>query len=345
MMRKITIIVLTLLLMACAAQAKKKKKDGPPAWLDNPQAVYNQHQYLSALGEGDSRSQAENMAAANLAKIFEQTVTSDETFMERYNELTKGNNTSMTHQNELTTNVNVQAGQTLMNIQYGESYTDNLGRTHVIAFLDRLKTGELYEQRINENTAQVRYFYNQSTSSQDAIERYAAMNAAATYVVANEVLLKQLDIISPTTKEFVELGYNAPEIKQQAAELARGISFSVNLAGDDEGKMGIIIKELMTDYGFVIADAGILATTGSITMEETDLNRDNLVFVRYDLQLLLKDASGITIVAYNDNGREGHTSFPEAKARAYKYLGKEIRKEFKKKLDAYFTGYMQRADQ
>jgi hypothetical protein len=251
----------------------------------------------------------------------------------------------MTHQNELTTNVNVQAGQTLMNIQYGESYTDNLGRTHVIAFLDRLKTGELYEQRINENTAQVRYFYNQSTSSQDAIERYAAMNAAATYVVANEVLLKQLDIISPTTKEFVELGYNAPEIKQQAAELARGISFSVNLAGDDEGKMGIIIKELMTDYGFVIADAGILATTGSITMEETDLNRDNLVFVRYDLQLLLKDASGITIVAYNDNGREGHTSIPEAKARAYKYLGKEIRKEFKKKLDAYFTGYMQRADQ
>lgn len=184
-----------------------------------------------------------------------------------------------------------------------------------------------------------------ATSSQDAIERYSAMNAAASFVVATDVLLKQLDIISPTSKEFLELGYNGNEIKQQAAELARDISFSINISGDDEGKVAIAVKELMTDYGFVVAPKGLLSTSGTIVMEETDLKRNNVVFVRYDLQLLLKDASGKTIVALDETGREGHTSFTEAKARAYKYLTKKIKKKFKSKLDAYFTGYMQRVSQ
>ncbi|MCD6180792.1 MAG: hypothetical protein J7K89_00230 [Candidatus Cloacimonetes bacterium] len=346
MMRKILLITLSLLLMACAVQAKKKKgKSGPPKWLDNPQAVYAPSQFLSALGEGDSRSEAEAMASGNLAKIFEQTVTADETFMQRYDELTQGSNSSVSMENSVIKNVNVQAGQTLMNIQFGESYTDNMGRVHVIGYLDRLKTGELYEGRINDNAAQIAFFYKKATSSQDAIERYSAMNAAASFVVATDVLLKQLDIISPTSKEFLELGYNGNEIKQQAAELARDISFSINISGDDEGKVAIAVKELMTDYGFVVAPKGLLSTSGTIVMEETDLKRNNVVFVRYDLQLLLKDASGKTIVALDETGREGHTSFTEAKARAYKYLTKKIKKKFKSKLDAYFTGYMQRVSQ
>ena len=65
--------MLILIINACAVNAKSKKSP-KPKWLTNPKKVYPEQLYLTAIGEGDTRSDAENMAAANLSKIFEATI-------------------------------------------------------------------------------------------------------------------------------------------------------------------------------------------------------------------------------------------------------------------------------
>ena len=92
--------------------------------------------YLSAIGEADSRRDAENMAAANLARIFESRVKADETYKERYMELTKGGSTTYEEQSDVTKSVNIQAEQTLVNVEFAESYTNNMGRVFVLASCD-----------------------------------------------------------------------------------------------------------------------------------------------------------------------------------------------------------------
>ena len=58
-----------LFLAGCASQHAE-----PPAWILNPQSTYPAAQYLSAVGEGDSRRAAENNAAAGLSRIFESQI-------------------------------------------------------------------------------------------------------------------------------------------------------------------------------------------------------------------------------------------------------------------------------
>ena len=89
--------------------------------------------------------------------------------------------------------------------------------------------------------------------------------------------------------------------------------------------------------GFILGQNGVLKVEGEITFEPTSLNRkDGFKFVRYTLNLKLKDNQGNIIVALNEKGREGHTTTKEAKERCIRKIEKKLKKNFKKKLLKYF---------
>ncbi len=338
-MRKSLIIALSALLMLnCSVHAKKSK---PPKWLDNPKSIYPENMYLSALGEADSRAMAENMAAANLARIFESNVKTDQSYTQRYMELTKDGRTSYEDQSETMKNVNISADQTLINIEFGESYTDKMGRVHVIVYLNRLKTADIYEERIRDNAQKINYFRKLADESFDILLDYAAMSAAAAFSTHNQILLDQLGIISPISKEMLELDYNHTEIVKQSSEIARQIGFKVNIRNDEDNKISILVEELMNDLGFVISNEPLLRADGLVLFEETDLQRQEK-FVRYELQLQVIDPVGNTILTLDEKGREGHISYSEAKARAVRSVEKEIKNNLKQKMISYFDNMVLR---
>ncbi|MCK4312950.1 MAG: LPP20 family lipoprotein, partial [Candidatus Cloacimonetes bacterium] len=244
-MKKILLVVLMLIILF-TLQAKKKKVK-PPAWLENPKAVYSEQMYLSAIGEGDSRREAENIAAGNLSKIFESKVKTDETVVQRYMELTKGDEFTYEDQTDVTKSVNIQSEQTLFNIQFAESYTNEMGRVFVLAYLNRMKTAEIYGEKINKNTESVTYFTKLCDGSDDPMMKYAAMSAASAVGMSNEVLLEQLGIIFPTSKEMLEINYNYNDLMKKTAEVAKQLSFKIDIKNDTENKISILVEELLTD--------------------------------------------------------------------------------------------------
>ncbi len=213
-----------------------------------------------------------------------------------------------------------------------------MGRVFVIAYLDRMKTADIYTEKIIKNSAKIDFFISQGNDAKNPVSKYANLNAASAIGLNNEILLDQLGIISPNSKASLVLGYNYNELNKEAVESAKLISFNVDIKNDVENKVTILVEELMTDLGFILADDAILHAVGTVAFEETDIKRDNLVFVRYDLQLKINDNSGTTFVTISDNGREGHVSFLEATARAIRTVEKKIKKELKKKLISYFDG-------
>ena len=335
-MKKLLLIVLMIIILF-TLQAKKKK-DKKPDWLENPKDVYPESIYLTAIGDGDSRAEAENYAAGNLSKILESKIKTDQTVRERYQELITDEGSSFEESSDITKQVNIQSEQTLVNIQFAESYTDNMGRVFVIAYLDRMKTADIYFEKINKNAEKIVFFITQGNETQDPVSKYANLNAACAISLNNEILLEQLSIISPNSKASLELGYDFNELNKETAEYAKMIDFNVDIQNDMDNKVSILVEELMTDLGFVLADDAILHAVGSVAFEETDIKRENLVFVRYDLQLKINDNSGKTFITISDNGREGHVSFSEATARAIRTVEKKIKKELKKKLVSYFDG-------
>ncbi|MDO9576746.1 MAG: LPP20 family lipoprotein [Candidatus Cloacimonadales bacterium] len=334
MKKGIIFVLVSMLVLSCAVYAKKKKVD-PPKWLGNPKSEYPENMYLSAIGEADSRSMAENMAAANLSKIFESNVKTDETYTQRYQELTKNGQTSYEDQSDVTKNVNIQSGQTLINLEFGDSYTNDMGRVFVIAYLNRMKTGQIYEEKINENAAKIEYYQKLSNESSDLLFKYAALGAAAAISTNNEILLDQLGIIFPSAKEMLQLNYNHTDIMKQSSAIAKQISFQVKIKNDEDKKITILVEELMNDLGFVLSHEYLLYVDGTVLFEDTDLQREEK-FVRYELQLQVSDLYDNTILTLDTKGREGHISYPEARARAVRSVEKEIKKELKKKMISYF---------
>ena len=336
MKKTILLSVVLILILSCAAHAKKRK-DSKPEWLKNPKAVYSEQMYLSAIGEGDSRSDAENLAAGNLSRIFESNIKAEETVNQRYMELTKNNKTDFEEQTDITKIVNIKSQQTLFNIQFGESYTDDVGRVHAIAYLNRMKTAEIYENKINKNTDRIEYFMGIADKSADPILKYAAMSAASAVSSINESLLVQLTIIFPSALDMLDINYNHDQIVKDTNIAAANISCKIAIKNDEEKKITIMLEELINDLGFVLSDDNVLTINGDILLEKTDLKRD-LEFVRYELQINVTDNKNKVIVSMSEKGREGHVSIQEARARAIRTLSKRINKQLKKKLIAYFDG-------
>ena len=336
MKKTILLSIILILILSCAAHAKKRK-DSKPEWLKNPKAVYSEQMYLTAVGEGDSRSDAENMAAGNLARIFESNIKAEETVNQRYMELTKNDKTDFEEQTDVTKSVNIKSQQTLFNIQYGESYTDDVGRIYAIAYLNRMKTAEIYENKINKNASRIDYFMGIADKSGDPILRYAAMNAASAVSFINELLLSQLIIIFPSAIDMLEINYNHDKIVKDTNAAAANVSCKITIQNDEENKIAIMLEELINDLGFVLSKESVLRIDGNIILEKTDLKRD-LEFIRYELQINVIDNKDSVIVSMSEKGREGHVSASEAEARAIRTLSKKINKQLKKKLIAYFDG-------
>ena len=336
MKKTILFSVILILILSCAANAKKRKSSNP-TWLKNPKAAYPEQMYLTAIGEGDSRSDAENMAAGNLARIFESNIKTEETVNQRYMELTKNKKTDIEEQTDVIKNVNIKSQQTLFNIQYGESYTDDVGRVHTVAYLNRLKTAEIYENKINKNADRIEYFIGIADKSADPILKYAAMSAASAVSSINELLLAQLTIIFPSAIDMLEIDYNHDKIVKDTKTAAANISCKIEIENDEEKKITIMLEELINDLGFVLSKENVLKIDGNILLEKTDLKRD-LEFIRYELQINVTDNKDSVIVSMSEKGREGHVSATEAKARAIRTLSKKINKQLKKKLIAYFDG-------
>jgi len=308
-----------------------------PSWMDNPHAKYPLRYYITAMGEGDTLDDAQSVAVGNLAKVFRSDVSVDETLRERYVEL-MGKRNSYQEQTQFDRNVRVRSGLSLVNVQYADSYTDQTGRVYVLAFINRARTAEIYATRLIQNNTRTHYFVGQSAGASPAVA-YAALSAATAVSADSQVLLEQLDVISPATKKATRMTYEHDALSARLAEAAGNVRFHVRVDGDRDGKVAAALEALMTDLGFVVSgEAPVLRVQGKVTFADTDLKRDGLSFVRFEVKLDVVDEANCTVASVAGRGREGHVSKPEAQARCVRSIVSLVDSKLRPKLLAYFDG-------
>ncbi len=338
------IILISLMFISCNSsnQAIAKQSNGKrPAWMDNPHKIYPDAQYLVAIGAGDTRQDAENIAVGNISRIFESKIKVDHTMKERYKSLSKGTKfVSEELATESTENVNIQSNQSLVNVQFGESYTDKSARIHVIAYLNRSETASIYAEKINATTEQVLFFIDKSEKNEDIVTKYSYMNAALIMSLNNKILLDQLQVISPGDFKILDSnkGYNHNDIKNKTSDLAQKINFSVQVENDSENKVKVLLEEIISELNFNLSDNPVLKIDGKVSFENLDLQRGNLKFAGWDLDIKMTNNENDVLITIVEKGREGGLDHTGAKRNAVKQIRKIINKKFKKQLISYFDG-------
>jgi hypothetical protein len=324
-MRETGLGILFLLLTGCASQSLNR-----PAWVLNPQEKYPEAQYLVAVGEGDTRRAAENSAAGGMARIFESNVQAEETLSETTTEA-RGALDSFDQLSELRANIRVGSKQNLLNIQFGEAFTDPHGRVHAAAILPRAETAEIYRTRIGENSRTIVHLIYKSDTSSEPLEKYAFRRAAVRKALENDRLLAQLDIILPGLRARLATPYDSQSLYSETAEAAQDVTFSIQLPGEG----GDALREALTGMGFSESDNAVLRFSGSASVEKTDLRRGTLVFVRtrYRLETHTRDQS--LVLSLSGSHREGHINFEQATARAQRSLRDDLLTNIPKKVGGY----------
>lgn len=333
---KIILPLFLLILSGC-----KNLTGGAPDWVANPKAAYPENQYLVAVGEGDTRRAAENAADANLSRIFESNIESDERMVDQ----TRETNKAFERTTDFTADINILSSQTLFNIQHAEAWHDRNGRVHAVAYLDRRETAAIYRGRIDDLAACVHFLLAQAGQAADPLKKYAALRAAARTAAENDLLLRQLKIIHPPSVASATPGYSNNTIRKALADTAQQIRVQIQINGDDERRMAAVLEELITRYGFVVGTPALLDITGRIAVSDTGQRTAGLVFVRYELSAQIKDATGTVLAAINNKGREGHVSLEEARVRSFRTLETAIKATGAQRLDAYFDSLVDQTPQ
>ncbi len=323
-------IILPVLLLSLAGC--KSLSGGTPKWVENPKTVYPENTYLVAVGEGDTRRAAENSAAANLSRIFEAHIESDERILDQSRETRN----SFERTTDFTADINILSSQTLYNIQHAEAWQDDKGRVHAVAYLDRRETATIYRDKIGEQTARVNFLDAQAAQTDDLLKKYATLRAAVRHAAEAGNLLRQLKVIHPPSVPDATPGYTENRIRKALADTAKQIRVEIKIDGDDDQRMVSILEELITRYGFVVGSPAVLKIDGRVSVNDTGQRTSDLVFVRYELVVRIKDAEGTLLVSVNDKGREGHISLAEARVRSFRTLENAIKATGSSRLDTYF---------
>jgi len=328
------IILFALMFLAEASMAQ----NGRPEWIDNPEKSYTNSQYMTAVGTGDSRKEAENSAASNLSKIFQSKIKSEETINARYQELMKSNQSTLESQTNINKNISVSSEQTLFNVRYPESYTDNLGKAYVLGVIEREPTASIYKGKMDDNNSRIAVFIKKYEELKDPVKKYANIGAALVTAKVNDVLRQQLGIIMPGMMVQSDSAHSIERITELSSDAQKKISFVVNVSGAQKDDVAGFISDMLSGLGFSVAGNGILTIAGTEGVEPLDLKNDQMKFVRWSYQISILDGSGTVIISLSQNGREAHITQSEAVARALRTMRDKIKTDLAKKINSYFDG-------
>jgi hypothetical protein len=312
------------------AQDKTSGNIGPdaPKWMFDLYSAYPESNFLAVVGEGDTRREAENDAAGALSKIFMSKISVETTAVLRYKELESAGNSTAETQKSIDKKVSVGSDQSLFNISYGDTYTDKVGKTHIVGYLNRKDTAKIYKDKIEKNGDRVASFVKNMKASESVIRQYAFIDAAVLFAKNNEALLEQLGIIYQPMIKMIDLPYDLDELTKLYSEIAGKMTFSVTIKNDSDDKIAKMTGHILNEKGFTVAQGqAALSVTGEVLIEDTKLE-NKYQNVRWSLLLEMRDEKSQVLVSFNKNQRESAISKPEAIALSYRDMEKQINDEF-----------------
>ncbi len=344
-MKKIVLTALSVLMLLLAVtgcvssggSSSAAGTDNMPGWYLDPQSVYPDDKFMTAIGTGDTRRAAEQSAMAGLSQIFKSEISVDVNTAERYKDLVGPSGSMSESELMLAQSTNVQSNQTLLNVQFGEAAVDGEGRVHVIAYIDRMATGRIYQDLISKNSSFVQDYLGSYQSQSDPIKKYAYISAASVIAQSNEMLLDQLRIISQAYYSMSKVPYDTKKVQQAKADTASQMTISIQISGDTGDRVASVVRQSLSSERFPTADPAMMKIRGSVSMESMELN-PKYKSVRWQLSLEFVGPDGKSLISYENQNKASGVTDEAARSFAYDDISTAVEKEFIGSVRGYFDG-------
>jgi uncharacterized protein YukE len=185
----ITILLLSLALAACSSKQ--------PDWVDEPTAQYPQQRYLSAVGEADDRSAADDRALANLAKIFEVSISDRSLDFSRAQLSTDESGSAASNIQTASRFLTIEARQILEGAQLVQSWQGEAGKTYSLAVLEKAPATRRLREAVRGADRKIADRVNYAgKSAPNLVAALAALEQARKIETERENLNRNLAVVS-----------------------------------------------------------------------------------------------------------------------------------------------------
>jgi hypothetical protein len=310
---------------ALSAQSK-------PAWVDRPSAVYPDRLYVSAVGAGAGRQDAERNAVAALVSFFKQSVTSRVSIVDTERQV---NGSSFSESNMSQSLEASAALDNLMGAEIKEVWND--ARNHVwyaAAAMEKNKCAGLYAAELDKMAWEIRSLIAMPEGvTFEAISQCGRARELTAKADMYALVLSMLD------------GQNRrPEISTLAGEVnaaldrAKSIPVDVRVSGDSNGRIKAAFANALAAEGFKTGSRNSRFAVEA-TLSASPAPKTAYFNTRYTVDAALIDGStGAEMFTFNIADRESHSaSQEEADNRALIGAQRKITEKFPAALREYLA--------
>ncbi|MDR2134864.1 MAG: LPP20 family lipoprotein [Treponema sp.] len=316
-----------------------------PAWVASPESVFSRTAYVAAVGYGAERAIAEKNAFANLAGLFGQNISGEQTASSRYSEAVLNGAVDRWQENTAVTNAIKTSAQlqSLVGAEIKDYWYDGRTSHYAVAVMEREKTAILYADMIRSNEKIIDGLVSMDAAGKNTLDGYSRYRFAGTIADANRIFANVLSTVGSANT-----GINPGDMKKgddyrlEAANIAKNIPVAVKVDNDRSNRIQGALAAAVNRAGLRGGGAGArYLVSAEISFSPVELPNQANRFVRYTLDVKLTDTgSGDVLLPYTVSGREGHISTEEAENRAVSAAERQINEKYGALLVEYLSALL-----
>ncbi len=244
-------VIFTALLAVLGGCASPDTDSGMPAWINGNSPAYPAEQYLIGRGEADHAAVARDRARADLAKIFEVSISEQSQDITEYSRTTgSGEQTRASLESAVSRQISTRTDQTLSHIDIAEIWQDpETGRHYALAVLDRLKAGQQLREEIQHLDTLTASAIDTARQQDNILRQLGEANRAVETQLQRRALQRQLQVTDPGGIG-VRKRYDLGQLLQDRHALAQRIRIQTRIQQDASGQLPAIIDGALAEAGF-----------------------------------------------------------------------------------------------
>jgi hypothetical protein len=317
--------------LALALAGMLEAQVAAPDWYLNKEGRYPAALYVAAVGEGNTRAEAETAAVAGVSMFFSTSASVRNEAIREFNKAVVNDTTEFSQTAYIKEAAVIRSEEEFLGVRFADPYFDsNEKRWAALAYIDRKEAARIYESKIAANIAVI-----------DALERSAKAESEDFYACG---LLFRAVRIAGLTEEYVRTAAAVETRSQQKyadtvklLERVRsayrtkrgGLSFSVSTnRADSEKRVERALRNLLEDSGYITATGNTAPYSVSATLTVTDEELPAGLFLRPGIVVSVERA-GRELFSYSKNySRYGHRTRDGALNRMFMAIEKDLEENF-----------------
>ncbi|MGB4069929.1 MAG: LPP20 family lipoprotein [Nitrospira sp.] len=321
---------------------------GKPGWVDGRSADYPSSQYLTGVGQADTRSNAEDQAYAAVARIFKAEVAAQAKDWESYWVVENHGVSNAERRLTIDSVTKVSTDKVLENVRIADVWYDSKSRVYyALSVMNRPQA----EASLMEKVAALdRTIDTDVTESRQAIDKLAkvrALRRAGRNLVLREVYNTDLRVIRPSG-QGTSSAYQVNELSGELEQfLATNLVLAVQVSGDHAEPVGRALAEGLIREGLRVTTkmegeeggAPELIVRGTVRLFPIEVRDPHFKYVRWCSDFEVVEPGTRRVVgATAHGGREGHLTEREATAKTLRVMQQELSSDVAKAIAAHIFG-------